>query len=615
MIRTSSTALNTVIAAITIALVAIGGSCFRNNAAMAAPAALGRLEQESVDEARVGLSLVMDPHPEGKRIGRIHIVNQDVFSKRDWYFQLLNVFHRTTRTNALARELLVKPGQLFDQALIDETIRNLQAPPSIVIANRSTFGAPELSSVVAIVPVVSSSPGTVDLLAVTRDVWSLRFNTNFEFQQNTLSMLSTSLSENNLFGWRKFLSVGFDMDQGRMGVGPTYFDPNVLGTRMTLLATATAWYARDTSHYEGNNELFSLRYPLFSLASRWGAGVDVTHQDAVVRSFRGNRLRVEDLKSTPDVIEQLPYIFRRNITTLDASVVRSFSHVGDADDAGIVQRVSFGYRMDSRTSSVLSEFPSSTSAPGSAQEFLAEFAPLSETRSEPYARYQMFVARYGVFRNLDTFDLRESRRLGPSIALEIGYGIPAFGASTTAIPFSASASWALGSGDGYASATIQSSARVRTGNLVDQSLSAQVYVASPPMYRGIRMVLSTETASLRADTHRGRYFLGGTTGLRGYAIGDFEGTTQFVAHAELRSAPLAIFSQRFGALLFYDLGDAAAAFESLLPHHDLGLGFRWLIPQLNSSVLRFDWAVATESTTLTRAGLPGRFSAGFLQAF
>src|SRR4051812_36609224 len=100
--------------------------------------ALGRLEQESVDDAMTSLGLRVDPAPQGKTIGKIHVVNQEVFSKRDWYFQLLNIFHRTTRDYILARELLVKPGQPYDQAqaLVEESTRNLQSPAPLVVAGR-----------------------------------------------------------------------------------------------------------------------------------------------------------------------------------------------------------------------------------------------------------------------------------------------------------------------------------------------------------------------------------------------------------------------------------------------------------------------------------------------
>ncbi|MEO8214488.1 MAG: hypothetical protein ABI560_14905, partial [Myxococcales bacterium] len=594
---------------------------------------LGRLEQESVDETMAALGSRVDPAPQGKVIGQIHVVNQEVFSRRDWIFQRLNLLHRTTRPEMVARELLVKPGQPYDEVLVDESIRNLQAPATQVNADRSGFSPPPLSSVVAIIPVIPVNPtwppvpivapapagagpprpDTVDLLVVTRDLWSLRFNTNFEFQQNTLSSLSSSLSENNLFGWRKYLSVVFVMDQGHAGVGPAYFDPNVAGTRLTLLASAIAWYARDNRTYEGDTEQFSLRYPLFSLASHWGGGVDVAHQDTVVRSFRGSQLRVRDLLATPGVTEELPYIFRSKIVTVDASVVRSFG-------VTILQRLTFGHRVDTRRSEVLPDFPTDPANPLLAKQFLNEVAPLSETRSEPYLRYDVFTARYLVVRNLDSFDLRENRRLGPSLSLEIAYGAPALGADFSAFPISGSISWAIAPRGSYSYALLQASARVREAELrgaeiIDRRVAGELFLATPVLGRVLRLVLDGQVDTVQADSTRARFSLGGSTGLRGYAIGDFDGTTQMVGHVEVRSLPVAVFSQRLGGLLFYDVGHAAPSFSALVPHHDVGLGLRWLIPQLNSSVLRFDWAVATQGTTVTRAGLPGRFTAGFFQAF
>jgi hypothetical protein len=572
---------------------------------------LGRLEQESVDEALTALGLRIEPHPEGKLIGAITSVNQEVFSRRDWQFQRLNFFHRTTRPEILQRELLVKPGTPYDDALVEESIRNLQAPLNLTIGGRGV-PQPELSSVVAIVPVVSSRPGTVDLLAVTRDVWSLRFNTNFEFQQNTLSLLDTSLSENNLFGWRKYLSVGFTMDQGAFVIGPTYIDPNVGGSRLTLLAETKLFYTRGTDQYEGNSELFSLRYPLFSLASRWGGGVDVRHQDAVIRTFRGNSLRLLDLAGAPlGAMEAVPYEYRRTIASVDSSIVRSFG-------IDVIQRVTLGHLFDGRRSSVLSTFPGDPADPQRAldeQRFLDQFAPVSEQRSEPYLGYDMFTPRYGVFRDLDTFDLRENQRLGPSVSLRIGYGVPALGADFRALALTGAVSWAVGAGGGYGKILANGSTRLRDGRFIDQSAGAQVYAATPFLGRTVRLVLFAEADSTRADTLRRLYFLGGSTGLRGYAIGDFLGTSMVVGHAELRTAPLPVFSQRFGALLFYDVGDAAPSFAAIVPYHDLGVGLRWLIPQFNSSVVRFDWAIATQSTAFTAAGLPGRFSAGFQQVF
>jgi hypothetical protein len=588
-----------------LALIAAACAVAATTAARAEPLqSLGRLERESVDEALELLGLTVDPNPAGKIIGHVYVVNHDVFSRRDWHLQVLNSLHVTTRPEILGRELLLSPGMPWDDALAEESVRNLQAPPPLFFADGDRFGAPGLSSVVALVPVVSPRPGTVDLLAVTRDLWSLRFNTEFEFQKNTLSSLITSISENNLFGWRKFLAAGFQLDQGRFGVGPTYWDPNIAGSRLTLLATGTAWYARDDSSYEGNTELLSVRYPLYALANRWGGGVDFHHQNEVVRRFCDNELCPADVDGTT-----VPFIYRSQTVSADANAIRSFGRT-------IIQRLTAGYRFGRRRAEVLPSFPTDPNNPALATDFLAEWAPLPETRSEPYLRYQLFTPRYGVARDLDTFDLRESRRLGPLLALEIAVGVPALGADFVAYPMSGTASWAAApGGSGYGVVQAQVSARARSGTLIDQRLSGLLYFASPPLAGVARLVLSAMTDAVRADTTRTLFFVGGDTGLRGYQIGEFQGTVQAQAHAEIRSAPLAIQSQRFGAVLFYDVGHAAGSYAALDPHHDVGVGFRWLIPQLNSSVLRIDWAVPTQSGPYTHPGLPGRITAGFAQSF
>ena len=68
-----------------------------------------------------------------------------------------------------------------------------------------------------------------------------------------------------------------------------------------------------------------------------------------------------------------------------------------------------------------------------AQLFLQEWAPIAEQRSEPYMRYELFTPRYVVLRDLGTFDLRENRRLGPSLRLRLSQGLTALGATFSAV--------------------------------------------------------------------------------------------------------------------------------------------------------------------------------------
>jgi outer membrane protein assembly factor BamA len=567
---------------------------------------LGRLEQESVDDAMKTLGQpLIDPSPEGKTIGKVFVVNEDVFSQRDWYFQLFNIFHRTTRGYILERELLLKPGDRWDQALVEESMRNLQSPPPLVIARRQVT-EPELSSVVVILPIISAAPGQVDLLLVTRDIWSLRFNSNFEYQANKLVLLQTSLSENNLFGWRKYLAASFNFDQGAYYYGPQYLDPNILGTRLQFFASALFYTSRDTHQYEGNSQIASIRYPFYSLATRWAGGIDFVHQNAVARDFLGDSLRLVDLTATP-ATEMIPLEYRRRITTVDANVTHS-------SGVAVIQRIGVGYLVDARHSEVLPNF-GNFADPALAPEFLNEYAPVSETKSEPYLHYMMFTPRYVVLRDLDTFELRENRQLGPQLDLQAGEGITAFGADRRALDLRAAAKYAIGPAGSYAYVEALGEARLWDGQWIDQHGLVSAYLATPEIGRFMRVVTEAQTESYRADTRRTAIILGGDTGMRGYAVGEFRGSTAVLGHVELRTRAVALWSQRFGALAFYDVGDSTGTFDQLLLRHDVGLGLRWLSIQFNSYTIRFDWAVPLNDGVVTRAGLPGRVSAGYLQVF
>jgi hypothetical protein len=565
---------------------------------------LGKLERQSLDDALALRGLIIDPAPEGKTIGQVHVVTLEVFGPRDWYFQLLNVFHRTTREHLLRREALFQAGQPYRPDLIEETRRNLQNP--------------DLSSVVVIVPVRAAAPGTVDVLIVTRDVWSLRLNTEFEFQQGRLLALSASLSENNLFGWRKQVALVFDMDQGAVAVGPTYIDRNLAGTRMTLTASARGLFAREGGRAEGSSASAVLRYPLYSLASKWGAAANVYHSNGVVRRFLENRLRPVDFASTPEV-ERWPWIYRVRQFGAGASVTRSFG-------TRVIQRVSGGYGYSVVRPSFTPDFPDD---PVAKAEFARTIFPRSERVSNLYASYGLFTPRYITYRDLDTFDLREDRTLGPSAGASVGRASRLLGSDRDFVSLGANAGWTFAIAEGLQGVSASWGGRLEQGRMIDQTYTAGLYAATPVLARTLRVIGSAGAGALVNDTRNSFYSLGGDNGLRGYSVGDLLGKAQFLAHLEARSMALSVASFRLGGLLFYDVGDAASpdqgsgvglvraarAVLGLSPKSDVGLGLRLLIPQLNAYVLRFDWAVPLRSTVHTPAGFPGRFSLGFRQAF
>jgi hypothetical protein len=589
---------------------------------------LGVLERQAVEDALATRGLVIDPLPEGKRIGTIHVVNHEVFSSRDGYFALLNIFHRTTREPIIRREVLQQTGDLYSQPLVEETVRNLRDG--------------DLSSLVAILPVrspvQSPQPGQVDLLVVTRDVWSLRFNTEFDAGEGTLRSLSTSLSENNLFGWRKRFSFAFNLGRGAYSVGPTYVDPNIAGTRLSFSGSYRSIYSRElghpipvavggpgsaqaessdgwglTSRREGYLVSGRLTYPLFSLASRWGASLAASYSNAIARSFLGNDLRLVDLRGTT-ARESLPYAYRLRSSSIDSQVVRQLGRK-------VMHKIALGHSLSSVRPTFLEGWPPLDA--GERASFAAQVFPRSERLSSVYLSYVLFTPRYRVYRDLTTFDLGEDILLGPSVSAAVSRAAAFLGSENVYTGLSASAGWTFDLGDGLQKISFGWSGAVRDGELVDQNRGASIFLATPVLRKLVRLVGEAGVSVLVDNTRPNVYYtVGAESGLRGYATGEFLGQASWIGHLEARSAPLPLWALRFGLVAFYDVGHAANRFVDLGARHDAGLGLRLLIPQLNFYVLRIDWAIpfqngerAPNGQLFTTAGFPGRISAGFRQVF
>lgn len=557
---------------------------------------LGRLEREAVDEALAGRNLRIDPKPEGKRVGRVLVVTQEVFARRDGFLRWFNLFHIKTHPPIVERELLVRPGDVWNQARVDETRRNLVDP--------------FLANVIVLLPLVSAEPGQVDLLVVLRDVWSLRLNTNFEIQDGLLTQLSMSLSENNLFGLRKKLALAFRLDQGVYEVGPVYIDPNVRGTRMTLEAGARAIFSRETDELEGSRSAIELAYPLWALDRDWGASIAASHYDSRIRYFRGAGLLTYDVPETPGV-EELPITYDYTRLSASSGVIRGFG-------TKVEHRLSFGHELGLSLPSLRADFVGS---PLEREAFARDIFPRRELASALFVGYRLFTPTFVGYRDLDTFELREDVRIGPSLELRVSRAMTEIGSDVDFTRLASEASWAVPLGSGVARAATGWSSRVQDGRMFDHLLVVGAYVATPRLLRLVRLHASAQGSFLLEEANNRFFTLGGDSGLRGYAIGAFAGERKLEAHVELRTRPLPVGFTRLGAVAFWDAGHAFDRWstragddpdETFRLHQDVGAGLRFLIPQLDPYVMRFDWALPLTGPT---AGLPGRFTLGFYQVF
>jgi hypothetical protein len=553
---------------------------------------LGDYETLALEEALEREGASIDDAPEGKTVAAIRVVNLEVFSRRDGFLQALNRLHVTTRASVIAREVLVRPGETWDAERIAETERNLEIP--------------EYSSLVVIVPVVSPRPGHVDVLVVTRDVWSLRTSSKIEIQNSTLVELLMFPAENNFLGMRKQVSLFFLLDLGSASIGPRYVDPNIAGTHMTFTGFAQAIFNRQNSAFEGHRFDATLEMPFWSLSRRWGGKLRFAKADAIDRTFRDTEVVLHPDPDRPgaDPDEaRAPREFRLRTVDIAAEGTRS---IGTA----FINRFTLGYQLSVRRPELLEGFPDD---PELAELFAAEVLGRDERLSGPLARYHGFLPRFATYKNVETLDIVEDVRIGPEFILELSPAFELLGSELDLFRTAAQLGWTLDfAGAGYLRAFAGGNLRAGEGGVTGAEVSASAFAALPTIGPAGRVVLSARYDQLIENIDDRVLLAGAQEGLRGYAIGAFAGEARLLLNAELRSPPIAFKALRINGVAFYDVGHAAATASELVPRHNVGVGMRFVFPQDTRFVNRLDWAFPIDGD---ESVLPGRFSFSFGQFF
>ena len=578
------------------------------------------LERASLLRALAARHYKLEPAPWGKTIAKIHVYNENVFAEDNW-LSFFNFIHYTTREKAIRDELTIREGDTWDDALVLESARRLHDPL--------------YSSVVVAVPIESETPGQVDLLIVTRDIWSLRFNSQYTIQESSLTALQISISENNFLGNRDLLAASLRMDQGSVAVGPVFLDKNVVGSHLYLSASADVRLTRraldmydpvvadpnmgiptgdprgiqdaGVLHHEGSDSSVSLSYPLWALASEWGGGVSFGHAYGPSRRYLFTGLRgVHEVSSTgADVL--LPWEYELKQWSSNANIVRQWG-------TWLKQQFSIGVNVSSTRPSLLPNF---SNDPVLAAGFERDVFPRSEFISAPYLEYSFFMPRYSTLRNLNTYDLAEDARYGPSLDVSVAQGLHALGSDYHFTSPSLSLGWTFPwCRDGFVSLSTGGSLRIQDAvshgkpvDSIDNTASASVRAASPT-YQYLRVVAQATISTRWNDTQNAFLSLGSDSGLRGYAISEFIGQRAVVGQIEARSMPIPVWVLRLGGVVFYEAGGAANSLARLPVYQDVGLGVRALIPQTSRDLFRFDVAFPLVAAPGWPAGHP-QFTAGF----
>jgi hypothetical protein len=549
---------------------------------------LGSLEQQSVGRALAERKLEIEPAPWGKVIEEVHVYNEDVFAEGIGLIKFFNHFHITTKEHAIRGELVIGAGEPWDQARVEESARRLRDP---------TY-----TSVVAIVPVRARDPHKVSMLVVTRDIWSLRLNTQYTFQEGSLTNLNISFSENNFLGQRNTIAAAITMDQGAMAVGPLFVDKNVAGTHAVLSARvddiltrkANSVYGAGTTpvagdpvgledahtfHSEGTDSNISLSMPLWQLASEWGWGVSFGHSWSVQRQFYGTQLRGYDDPDTTTA-EDIPWEYGLHYWTSSAYGVRQWG-------SKYKSQFSFGHTVTYEHPYLLPNFPDD---PELQMAFERDVFPLTENQSVPYVEYALFEPRYKTLHDVATYDLAEDARYGPSLDVSYGQGLHALGGTYNFERPSLSLGyvwpWCV---DGFISASGAITGRYLGGEWIDNTASGTLRFATPVYYAG-RLVVQSSLATRWHDKENAFYAIGSDSGLRGFVVNEFIGQRRFSTIVEARTTPIRFWVLRLGGVAFYELGGAANSLVHMPLYDDAGVGLRMLIPQTSRELFRFDFA-------------------------
>jgi hypothetical protein len=535
--------------------------------------AQGHSLYESQRVARVlqARSLQLEPRPEGKRIAFVTLAREDVFVDDELWWVWPNLFHWLTREEVIRREVLLRSGDTYDAARIEESTRNLRNL--------------EIFTLVRIVAVRGPDPDTVGLVVYTRDLWSLRLETVFAGTGGAFAFAGT-LSERNFLGKGKLLSLNTFLDPKSISVGQLYRDTRVFGGELLLKESLDLIINRESGRAEGSEGAISFGRPFYDLQQRWSWTLAGSYAVLVARALRG----ADIVSFRPDAGGRL-----EQCAAPAPDCVRSVW-----DDRSARATLSASYRRGERfkqTFTATLGFSDRDVAANAETELLEEqrttferrLLPRAERQVYPALKYQLDLPLYVTYFNLGSFGQSEPVRIGPVVTASASLPLEAFGSSHDSFNVASSIGYVLGDGRMLLEGEVSGSTRLLDGQVSDQYLGAYLRGATPSWFAG-RLLFLASWEGRRRDSTQSQAVLGGDNGLRGYASGAFRvvGGNRLRWNFEYRSLPMVFQAIHLGGVLFYDGGSVYASSSQIPLRHAVGVGARVLFPHFNRSVFRGD---------------------------
>jgi len=498
------------------------------------------------------------------RIGKVTIEALDIYSpaeaSRGLLYRSADRLHLETRRSVIESFLLFHEGDEYRPERLAETERNLRALRFLKSAS-----------------VTASAPhdGVVDVRVTTQDAWSISPETQAG-RGGGATALGVNLTDTNILGLGKDLSIGWDKNTDRTSRAIAYNDPAFFGSY---------WNGRFAyaSNSDGYDHRASVSRPFFSFATPW----------ALTLAF--NNVLREDRFFT-DAIETER--FRQHHRTF----IASFGAAVNPNDFDAT-RIFAGVRLTTDDFSTLTSLR--TPDLPQLRDFHYVFVRVDHVDND--------------FLKLDFVnkDMRyEDFNLGRQVSLETAVS-PGPGRTTGFARASAARGWRFG-GDGFVMPSAAIESRFDGGFENAVATSAVQFVHRTDLTDHPRAFVARIAASStwRPDGDV-QYYVDGMNGLRGSRLHSFSGTRAVVINVEERlflgREMLQLLSP--GVVVFADAGNATSGgMDNLFTlKSDVGFGFRMGLPRTPKNLLRLDFAYALNRDPLGRKGWLVSFASG--QAF
>ena len=455
-------------------------------------------------------------------IGKIDIDPRNIFEESDprenkGLYRLADRLHVRTKPSTIRAQLLFRSGDRYSAQRLAETERNLRK--LVFIYDAKVFP-------------VRYADGKVDVMVITRDVWTLSPSISFG-RSGGANSTSYSLQEENFLGWGKDLEIGRQSNVDRTSNIAEYSDPSVLGSRWT---GALAYV--DSS--DGNQRIAQLSRPFFALDTQWSATLSgQTYDRTVSRYFLG------------DIVDQFnndekTYLIEGGVST------------GLID--GWSRRLLFGMYYDRN------DF-----LPAPATTLPAKPLPPDRTLAYPFVGFDIIQDQYGKAGDENQIGKTEDLYYGTEVTGEIGYSDAAFGANHDALMVKSAVVHGLAwPHEQQLFLNWDLSSRLESDharNLISDA-AVRYYWRWRPDWLLYGALSGTVTHSLDPDV---QLLLGGDNGLRGYPLRYEAGTSRGLLTVEQR-----VFTDwypfrliRVGAAAFADVGRTWGS--GVVGNSDLGL--------------------------------------------